>query len=99
MLVSLVAGFSIVISITSGNWGVQESVVTLISILVGAGIEQGLAATLLIRAATLVLALTLESVFSYILMRQVAIDVVWCLSADSAVGDSESRKPDRIRPC
>jgi uncharacterized membrane protein YbhN (UPF0104 family) len=71
LLVSLVTGFSIVISITPGNWGVQEAVVALTSTLVGGGTEQGLAAALLIRAATLASAFTLGPVFSYVLSRRV----------------------------
>ncbi len=75
LLVSLVTGFSIVISITPGNWGVQEAVVTLTSTLVGAGTEEGLAAALLIRAATLASAFTLGPVFSYVLSRRTFRDV------------------------
>lgn len=70
LLVGLLAVFSILINVTPGNLGIQESVISLSSGLLGAGVGQGLLVGLLIRAATVVSAFTLGPIFSFLLTRE-----------------------------
>lgn len=70
LLIGLLAVFSILINVTPGNLGIQESVISLSSGLLGAGVGQGLLVGLLIRAATLVSAFTLGPIFSFLLSRE-----------------------------
>jgi uncharacterized membrane protein YbhN (UPF0104 family) len=70
-LISLLAGFSLLVRITPGNLGIQEAVVGLSSGLLGTGAGEGLLAALLIRAATVLLAFTLGPIFSLVLTREV----------------------------
>ena len=72
LLVGLLAAFSILVNVTPGNLGVQEAVVSLSSELLGMGVGQGLLVALLIRAATLILVLTLGPIFGFLLTRELS---------------------------
>jgi uncharacterized membrane protein YbhN (UPF0104 family) len=69
LLVSLSSLFSIVITITPGNFGIQEAFVSLTSDIIGVGVGEGLLVALLLRASTLVSAFTLGPLFAVILTR------------------------------
>jgi uncharacterized membrane protein YbhN (UPF0104 family) len=71
LLVSQLTVFSNLVNVTPGNLGIPEAVVGLSSGLLGAGSGPGLLATLLIRAATVLLAFTLGPIFSFLLTREV----------------------------
>ncbi|MDD5723911.1 MAG: lysylphosphatidylglycerol synthase transmembrane domain-containing protein [Syntrophales bacterium] len=70
LLVSLLSGFSLLLKITPGNFGIQEAIISLSSEMVGAGAGVGLLVSLLIRAASLILIFTLGPVFSFVLTRE-----------------------------
>ncbi|MEM7032858.1 MAG: lysylphosphatidylglycerol synthase transmembrane domain-containing protein [Chloroflexota bacterium] len=69
-MIGLLAIFSLLINITPGNLGVQEAFISLSSALFGAGVDEGLLISLLIRAATLACVFTLGPIFSYVLTRK-----------------------------
>ncbi|NKQ35033.1 MAG: flippase-like domain-containing protein [Chloroflexi bacterium] len=69
LLISLSSLFSIALTITPGNLGIQEAFVSLTSDMIGAGAGEGLLVALLLRASTLVSAFTLGPLFAVILSR------------------------------
>lgn len=69
LIVSLANIYSAVISLTPGNIGLQEAMVSILSELTGAGIEESLLSILLVRATTLVSVFTLGPLFSFLLAR------------------------------
>ena len=70
MLINLLQSFSLLISITPGNLGVQERVVSLSTGLLGHGLGAGLLAALLIRAVTILFILFHGPLFSYLLSKE-----------------------------
>ena len=70
ILVNLLQAFSLLISITPGNLGVQEIVVSLSSGLLGHGLGAGLLAALLIRVVTVLFILSHGPLFSYLLSKE-----------------------------
>jgi uncharacterized protein (TIRG00374 family) len=70
VLVNLLQAFSLLISITPGNLGVQEGVVSLSTGLLGYGLGAGLLAALLIRAVTVLFILSHGPLFSYLLSKE-----------------------------
>lgn len=70
ILVNLLQAFSLLISITPGNLGVQEIVVSLSSGLLGYGLGAGLLAALLIRVVTVLFICTHGPLFSYLLSKE-----------------------------
>jgi uncharacterized membrane protein YbhN (UPF0104 family) len=73
LLIGLLTSFSLLIKVTPGNLGIQETAISLSSGLLGIGIGQGLLVALLIRAATLLLLFTLGPIFSFLLTRELAV--------------------------
>ena len=69
LLVSLLQTFSLLVSITPGNLGVLEGIVSLSSGLLGHGMGAGLLAALLIRAVTVLFILSHGPLFSYLLSK------------------------------
>lgn len=69
VLLSLLPFFLIFISITPGNLGVQELVISLSSMLLGGGAGKGLVVALMIRAATLIPAFILGTFSGLFLIR------------------------------
>ena len=69
-LVSILYGFSILVRVTPGNFGISEAIATLGSEILGMGAGIGLLASLLIRAASLIPIFTLGPVFSLVLTRE-----------------------------
>ena len=70
ILVSLLQAFSLLLSITPGNLGVQEGIVSLSSGLLGYGLGAGLLAALLARAVTVLFVLSHGPLFSYLLSKE-----------------------------
>jgi uncharacterized membrane protein YbhN (UPF0104 family) len=70
LLIGLLTVFSIFLNITPGNLGVQEGVIGLSSVFLGAGMGQGLLVAFLIRAATIIVAFTLGPIFSFLLAQE-----------------------------
>ncbi len=70
LLVSLLSVFSLLVRITPGNFGIQEAVISLSSVMVGAGAGTGLLVSLLIRVALLIPAFILGPIFSFLLTRE-----------------------------
>lgn len=70
LLVSLSAVFSVIITVTPGNFGIREAFVSLTSEIIGTGVGEGLLVALLIRASTIVPAFTLGPLFALILTRE-----------------------------
>jgi uncharacterized membrane protein YbhN (UPF0104 family) len=70
VLIGLLTVFSRIISITPGNFGIQEATTSLISGLLGAGADSGLLAALLIRASSIIVVFALGPLFSYFLTRE-----------------------------
>ena len=70
ILVSLLQAFSLLMSITPGNLGVQEGIVSLSSGLLGYGLGTGLLAALLVRAVTVLFILSQGPLFSYLLSKE-----------------------------
>ncbi len=70
ILLNLLQAFSLLVSITPGNLGVQEIVVSLSSGLLGHGLGAGLLAALLIRVVTVLFILTHGPLFSYLLSKE-----------------------------
>lgn len=77
LLVCLLTSFTLLVNITPGNLGVREAVVGLAAAVLGAGVESGLLAALVIRAVTILCAFTLGPIFSYLLSRELAITKPW----------------------
>lgn len=73
LLIGIVAVFAVVINVTPGNLGVQETAVFLSSKLMGLDPGVGVLAALLIRAATLFWILVLGPVFSILLTRRMVL--------------------------
>lgn len=73
MLVSLSSVFSVIITITPGNFGIREAFVSFTSELIGMGVGEGLLVALLIRASTLVSAFTLGPLFAFLLARNLNV--------------------------
>lgn len=71
-LMGILSGFSIFLSITPGNLGIQEAIIATLSELMGIGFSSGLIAAGLIRAVNIILVFSLGPVFSYLLMREKA---------------------------
>ncbi len=69
VLVSLLPYFLILISVTPGNLGIQETMICLLSGFIGRGLGEGLLVALLIRAATLIPAFIVGPICSYALSR------------------------------
>ncbi|MBX3056484.1 MAG: flippase-like domain-containing protein [Anaerolineae bacterium] len=69
-IVSLANIYSAVVSLTPGNIGLQEAMVSLLSQLTGAGIEESLLTILLVRVTTLVSVFTLGPLCTFWLARQ-----------------------------
>ncbi len=89
VLVNLLQAFSLLISITPGNLGVQEGVVSLSTGLLGYGLGAGLLAALLIRAVTVLFILSHGPLFSYLLSKE----LVAFRNGDPTEG--EHRKPEK----
>ncbi len=70
LLVSLSAVYSTILTITPGNVGIREAIVSLTSELINIGIGEGLLVALLIRLGTLVSVFSLGPIFSIWLTRQ-----------------------------
>jgi uncharacterized membrane protein YbhN (UPF0104 family) len=70
ILVSLLQAFSLLMSVTPGNLGVQEGIVSLSSGLLGYGLGAGLLAALLVRAVTVLFILSHGPLFSYLLSNE-----------------------------
>jgi uncharacterized membrane protein YbhN (UPF0104 family) len=70
LLIYLLTTFTLLINITPGNFGIQEAGTSLAAAILGAGVEMGLMASLMIRAATLLSAFSLGPVFSYLLSKE-----------------------------
>ncbi|MCE4606745.1 MAG: flippase-like domain-containing protein [Desulfurococcales archaeon] len=70
-LISLLAGFTILIRITPGNFGISEAIVSLTSGILNIGAGIGLMAMLVIRAASLVPVFTLGPIFSFLLTKEI----------------------------
>lgn len=68
-IVSLANIYSAVISLTPGNIGLQEAMVSIFSELTGAGMEESLLTILLVRATTLVSVFTLGPLYTFWLAR------------------------------
>lgn len=71
LIISLSTIFSSLTTITPGNFGIREAVISFMSELLGVGIGTGLLVALLIRAGSLVSAFTLGPLFSVILASQI----------------------------
>jgi uncharacterized membrane protein YbhN (UPF0104 family) len=71
LIISLSTVFAVPVTLTPGNFGIQEAFVSLTSEVVGHGVGTGLLVALLIRAGTLVSAFTLGPLFSVLLAREV----------------------------
>lgn len=69
-LVSILYGFSILVRVTPGNFGISEAIATLGSGILGIGAGTGLLAALLVRAASLIPIFTLGPIFSVVLTRE-----------------------------
>ncbi|HUM71768.1 MAG TPA: lysylphosphatidylglycerol synthase domain-containing protein, partial [Chloroflexota bacterium] len=69
-IVSLANIYSAVVSLTPGNIGLQEAMVSLFSQLTGAGIEESLLTILLVRVTTLVSVFTLGPLCTFWLARR-----------------------------
>jgi uncharacterized membrane protein YbhN (UPF0104 family) len=72
LLIYLLSSFSVLINITPGNLGVQEVTTSLAAEILGVGADTGLLASLIIRAITILAALTFGPVFSYLLSKELA---------------------------
>lgn len=72
LLIHLMTSFTVLVSITPGNLGIQEAAAGLAAALLGAGADTGLLASLLIRTATILCAFALGPIFSYLLSRELA---------------------------
>ncbi len=72
ILLSLCQAFSLLVSITPGNLGLQEWIVSLSSGLLGYGLGAGLLAALLVRAVTVLFILSQGPLFSYLLSKELA---------------------------
>ncbi len=71
LLVSLSAVYSVILTITPGNVGIREALVSLTSELVDIGVGEGLLVALLIRLGTLASVFSLGPIFSVWLTRQI----------------------------
>lgn len=67
LLISILPFFLLLINITPGNLGIQEIMISLLSGFVGRGLGEGMLVALLIRATTLIPALILGTIYSFIL--------------------------------
>jgi uncharacterized membrane protein YbhN (UPF0104 family) len=72
LLIYLLSSFSVLINITPGNLGVQEVITSLAAEILGVGADTGLLASLIIRAITILAALTFGPIFSYLLSKELA---------------------------
>lgn len=72
LLIAVLAIFSGLVNLTPGNLGIQEAVVSLSSGLLGTGIGQGLLATLVIRAVTMVVIFGLAPLLSFLLAQELS---------------------------
>jgi len=70
LLIYLLTTFTLLINITPGNFGIQEAGTSMAAAILGAGVEMGLMASLMIRAATILSAFSLGPVFSYLLSKE-----------------------------
>lgn len=71
VLVSLSAVYSVILTITPGNLGIREALVSLTSELISIGVGEGLLVALLIRLATLAVVFSTGPFFSIWLTRQI----------------------------
>lgn len=69
LFIAILTSFSLFISITPGNLGVQESVIAIISKLLGLGFNEGLLVAGLLRVVLIGVAFTFGPIFSYILTK------------------------------
>lgn len=72
ILMGILSSFSIFVSITPGNLGIQEAIIAMLSELMGIGFNNGLIAAGLIRAVNIILVFSLGPIFSYLLIREKA---------------------------
>lgn len=70
LLIYLLTTFTLLINITPGNFGIQEAGTSMAAAILGAGVEMGLMASLMIRAATILSAFSLGPFFSYLLSKE-----------------------------
>jgi uncharacterized membrane protein YbhN (UPF0104 family) len=70
LLIYLLTTFTLLINITPGNFGIQEAGTSMAAAILGAGVEMGLMASLIIRAATILSAFSLGPFFSYLLSKE-----------------------------
>ncbi len=70
LLIYLLTTYTLLINITPGNFGIQEAGTSIAAAILGAGVEMGLMASLMIRAATILSAFSLGPVFSYLLTKE-----------------------------
>ena len=66
---AIILSFSILISLTPGNLGVQEAIIGLLSELLGLGFNEGLLVAGLVRVVAVSITFTLGPIFSYKLTK------------------------------
>jgi uncharacterized membrane protein YbhN (UPF0104 family) len=71
LLIYLLTSYTVLINITPGNLGVQEVVTSLAAAILGAGVDAGLLASLVVRAVAILAALTLGPIFGYLLSKEI----------------------------
>jgi len=70
LLIGMLTIFSLLINVTPGNLGIQESITSFSSLLLGSSIGYGLLVALIIRATNMLVALGLGPIFSLILTKK-----------------------------
>jgi uncharacterized membrane protein YbhN (UPF0104 family) len=73
IMISISAVFSVLVTLTPGNFGIREAFVCFMSAVVGVGAGTGLLVALLIRGGTLVSVFTLGPLFAAILTREIRL--------------------------
>jgi uncharacterized membrane protein YbhN (UPF0104 family) len=69
LFIAIIFSYSIFISLTPGNLGIQESIIALLSKLFGLGFNEGLLVAGLLRVVLLIVVFSLGPIFSYLLAR------------------------------
>lgn len=70
LLIGILVFFSLLVNITPGNIGIQESLTTFSAVLLGSGFEYSLLVSLIIRATNMIVAFGFGPIFSYLLRQK-----------------------------
>lgn len=81
LIIGSLVVFSMLISITPGNLGVKEGVISLLASMLGVSFDEAILAAVLDRAVTMIVVISLGLIFSYVLLYK------------KKVGNDESKRP------